>query len=339
VYGGVEYMETPSFCGQVCHTAMEPEFVAHQNAPHARVDCVACHVGPGATALAESKLAGVRRVWAVTFDSYPRPIPPPLASALPAQATCERCHWPEEFHGETLKRVHEYADDEESSEYVTTLRMRVGGGNAETGAAGIHWHMNVANVVEFVAADADRQVIPYVRVTAPTGEVREYFSPGVTRDQLGDVPVRRMDCMDCHNRPSHPIAASAARAVDASLARGELPRTLPFVRREAVRALEAEYADRDEALTGIARALGGFYRGQLPESGESRQAEIDATVRAVQAIHRRNVFPAMQVGFGTYVNNIGHVDSPGCFRCHDEERAASDGRTISQDCESCHTIE
>ncbi len=336
VYGGVEYMETPSFCGEVCHTAMEPEFVAHRNAPHASVPCAACHVGPGASALAESKLAGVRRVWAVAFDSYPRPIPP-LADALPARATCERCHWPEAWHGDRLKQMREYSDDEQSTEYVTTLRLHVGGGRASRGS-GIHWHMNVANVVEFVATDPARQFIPYVRVTDPDGNVREYFSPGVTRERLCDAPLRRMDCTDCHNRPSHPIAASAARATDASIAGGELTRSLPYLRREAVRALETTYGGRDEAMDGIARALGDFYKGHLADGYVGRQDEVARAIQAVQAIHRRNVFPAMQVTFGTYASHIGHVDSPGCFRCHTGEHATSDGRTISQDCESCHTI-
>lgn len=339
VYGGVEYMETPSFCGQVCHTAMEPEFVAHQSAPHARVACVSCHVGPGASAVAESKLAGVRRLWAVAANNYPRPIPPPSSTQLPAAAdTCERCHWPEQLHGDTLTRAFEYADDETGTEYVTTLRVHVGGGTGNA-VPGIHWHMNVSNVIEYIATDPARQVIPWVRETLADGTVREYVSPGITPEQLEGADVRRMDCMDCHNRPSHAIAASPARAVDDSITRGELTRTLPFARREAVRVLSAEYASREAAMEGIAQGLGEFYRRQLGDRYEAERAEVEQAVTMVQAIHRRNVFPDMAVTFGTYPNNIGHVDFPGCFRCHDDEHATPDGRTISQDCESCHTIE
>jgi hypothetical protein len=339
LYGGMEYMATPSFCGQVCHQAMEPESVAHQWGPHASVACVACHVGPNATHIAESKLAGIRRVWAVAVGSYRRPIPPPLNDLLPARDTCERCHWPEQFHGDRLRQVHEYADDEANTETVTTLRVHVGGGSERLGvASGIHWHMNVANRVEFIATDPERQVIPYVKMTLGDGTVREYLSPGVTKEELDGLSPREMDCMDCHNRPAHRIAASAVRAVDASLATGELPRTLPFVKREAVSALEAEYGDRDAAFQGIARALGEFYRG--PEMAATvNQAEVERAIGAVQAIYGRNVFPSMQVTFGTYADNIGHVDFPGCFRCHDEEKTTSEGRTISQDCESCHAME
>jgi hypothetical protein len=340
LYGGMEYMETPSFCGQVCHQSMEPEFVAHQWGPHANVACVSCHVGPSATHLAESKLAGIRRVWAVVADSYPRPIPPPLNDLLPARDTCERCHWPEQFHGDRLKQVHEFAEDEANTESVTTLRVHVGGGSERLGTpSGIHWHMNVANRVEFIATDDARQVIPYVRVTTAEGVVREYLSPGMTKEELAGLSPRLMDCMDCHNRPAHQIAPSATRAVDASLASGELPRSVPFIRREAVGVLEAAYPDREAALEGIAQALGDFYRGPGDGQAAADPAEVDRAIRGVQAIYRRNVFLAMNVTFGTYPDNIGHIDFPGCFRCHDEEHVTGDGRAISQDCESCHAME
>jgi hypothetical protein len=169
--------------------------------------------------------------------------------------------------------------------------------------------------------------------------VREYLSPGVTKEELADLSPRLMDCMDCHNRPAHQIAPSATRAVDASLASGELPRSVPFIRREAVGVLEAAYPNRDAALDGIAQALGNFYRGAGTGQVAADPAEVDRAIRGVQTIYRRNVFPDMNVTFGTYPDNIGHIDFPGCFRCHDEEHVTGDGRTISQDCESCHAME
>jgi hypothetical protein len=339
-YRGVEYMDTPGFCGQVCHQAMKPEFVAHQSAPHARVACVECHVGGGASSVARSKLLGVGRVLAVAFDTYPRPIPPPLGELLPASVTCERCHWPEKLHGDRVRRVYEYANDEANTESVTTVRLHVGGGSAQLGVAtGIHWHMNLSNEIEYIATDDKRQVIPYVRLKDRNGLVREYVTPGVTADELAKGERRRMDCMDCHNRPSHPIGPSAARAVDASLARGEIAKTLPFVKREAVKALETAYVNEDAAMGAIARALDDFYRGGHQQVYQSRRQEIERAVQAVQSIYRRSVFPEMRVQFGTYPNNIGHMDFPGCFRCHDEEHVSKDGRKIAQDCESCHSIE
>lgn len=337
-YRGVEYMDSVQFCGQACHNVMKPEFMAYQDQPHSRVACVECHIGPGATYFAKSKFSGIRRVAAVAFRSYPRPIPPPVQDLRPARDTCEHCHWPEKFHGDKIRRIYEYAEDEKNTESVTTLQVHVGGGSERLGIAqGIHWHMNVANEVEFIATDADRNTIPWVRVKDRFGAVREYSVSGVTPEQLARGERRRMDCMDCHNRPSHPIAATPERAVNELMARGDIPKTLPFVRREAVKALKTQYSTQEEGDRGIAEALRGFYRSQSVSS--LKQDDVDRAVRATVGAYRRNVFPEMNVRFGTYPSNIGHIDFPGCFRCHDDDHKSKDGKSIGQDCETCHRIE
>jgi hypothetical protein len=339
-YRGVEYMDSTAFCGQVCHTAMKPEFVAHATGSHANVKCVDCHVGSGATSFAKAKLAGTRRVLAVTLNTYPRPIVASASQLVAATETCEQCHWPEQVHGDRIRRVAEYADDEKNTETVTTLRVHVGGGNSRQGTAtGIHWHMNIANEIEYIATDKERQVIPYVRMRDRSGAVREYFAPGVTPDQLAKSERRRMDCMDCHNRPSHAIAATPERAVNAMMASGEIPPTLPFVHREAVKALKATHASADAGAAEISSTLRDFYRKEQPQGTVARTSDIDRAVASVQEIYRRNVFPEMNVGFGTYPNNIGHVDFPGCFRCHDDNHVTNDGKKIGQDCDTCHSIE
>jgi hypothetical protein len=106
-----------------------------------------------------------------------------------------------------------------------------------------------------------------------------------------------------------------------------------------VKVLDVERSDDAPALAAIANELLGFYRTSHKDVYEARRPEIDRAVTAVQQIYQRNVFPEMRVRFGTYPNNAGHVDFPGCFRCHDDSHRSTDGRTISQDCESCHTIE
>jgi len=253
-YKGIEFMDSPQFCGQVCHTVMEPEFVAYQDGPHSRVRCVDCHIGPGAPWFVKSKLDGTRQVLAVMRGTYSRPIASPVHNLRPARDTCEQCHWPEKFHGDKVEVVREYANDEKNTESVTRLMVHVGGGSERMGiATGIHWHMNVANEIEYVATDAKRQVIPYVRLKDRQGNVREYRAAGVTDAQLATGERRHMDCMDCHNRPSHPFSASPERAVDAAMARGEIPRSLPFARREAVAALKAPYDSRAAADDQIAR--------------------------------------------------------------------------------------
>ncbi len=339
-YRGVEYMDSTQFCGQVCHSVMKPEFTAYQDGPHSRVTCVQCHIGPGASWFAKSKISGVRQVLAVTFHTYSRPIPSPVRNLRPARDTCEQCHWPEKFHGDKVRRVYEYAGDEKNTESVTTMQVHVGGGSERLGIAqGIHWHMNVANEVEYIATDDKRQVIPWVRVKDRLGAVREYTAEGVTPDQLAKGERRRMDCMDCHNRPSHPMASTPERAVDEMIARGAIPRTLPFVRREAVKALKISYPTQEAAGEGISRTLRDFYRAQYRQAYMSQRQDVEKAVQAADTIYRRNVFPEMSVQFGTYPNNIGHMDFPGCFRCHDDNHKSKDGKAIGQDCESCHKIE
>jgi hypothetical protein len=338
-YRGVEYMDSVEFCGQVCHEVMQPEFVAYQDGPHARVTCVDCHIGSGAPWFVRSKLSGTRQVFAVLFDSHERPIPSPVENLRPARDTCEQCHWPEKFHGDMIKTIREYAEDEPNTESVTTLHIHVGGGSERLGlATGIHWHMSVANEVEYVATDATRQVIPYVRLRDSSGRVKEYVVDGFTPDQIASGERRRMDCMDCHNRPSHPFALSAERAVDEAMATGEIAAALPFIKREAVAALKHEYANQQAAVDAIAARLREFYRKNYLAVYNGERQAVERAVGATQRLYTRNVFPSMRVTWGTYPNNIGHVAFPGCFRCHDEEHKASDGSVIRQDCELCHAM-
>ena len=339
-YRGIEFMDSVTFCGQVCHEVMQPEFVAYQNGPHARVTCTQCHIGPGAPWFVRSKLSGTRQVFAVTLNTFSRPIPSPVENLRPAREVCEQCHWPEKFHGDKIYVRKEFASDEANSETTHTLRVHVGGGSDALGvASGIHWHMVVANRVEYIATDDKRQVIPWVKLTDRFGVVKEYVAEGVTQAQLDAGERRTMDCMDCHNRPSHTFAASAERAVDAAIAAGEISRELPFVRREAVAALTASYETREAGADAIAQKLRTFFRTSYPDLYAHKRQEVERAVTAAQTAYARNVFPSMKVGWGTYPNNIGHMDFPGCFRCHDDTHKAKDGSLIRQDCDLCHTIE
>jgi hypothetical protein len=334
-YGGVHAMESVEFCGQVCHTTMEPQYAAHQVWPHARVGCTQCHVGSGAGAFVEAKLAGTRQLFQVMTNRVPRPVPPPADLIRTARDTCEQCHWPETFRGDQVRVIREYANDEANTETATTLRLHIGGGSPGAGVGtGIHWHMNLDNQIDFIASDDRQQTIPYVRLTDRQGNVREYLAEGVTREQIGDRPARRMDCMDCHNRPAHTFFYTPERAVDTAIAQGRIPRELPFVRREAVAAVRGAYADRNAALDAIAQRLTGFFTSR----GGVDAALVTRAVSATQDVWSRNVFPAMNVTWGTYPSHIGHVDTPGCFRCHDDTHKSSAGTVISQDCELCHTL-
>jgi nitrate/TMAO reductase-like tetraheme cytochrome c subunit len=341
-YSGIEYMDSPEFCGQLCHEVMEPEWAGYQEGPHSRVVCVQCHIGPGAPWFVKSKLSGLRQVYAVTFNTHSRPIPSPVTDLRPARDTCEQCHWPEKFHGDKIRVVRTYADDEVNTESVTTLRMHIGGVNRiDKTATGIHWHVSQNNRIEYIALDEKRQNIPWVRLTDAKGNETVFVAEGVTQAQLDKGERRTLDCIDCHNRPSHTFAYSAERAVDDAISAGGFDSKLPFIRREAVKVLKASYGTKEAAMAGIRDGLSRFYRDSYP------QAQAEAVTRAVstaQRLYERNVFPTMKVSWGSYANNVGHSDPgpspfPGCYRCHDENHKAKDGRAISQDCSQCHTIE
>jgi hypothetical protein len=339
-YSGVEYMDSPTFCGQVCHSVMTPEFTAHQISPHARVTCVQCHIGPGAGFFVKSKLDGLRQVVAVTFGTYSKPIHSPVHTLRPARVVCEQCHWPEKFHGDVVRTIYDYADDAANTESKTVLDVHVGGGADRFGnAAGIHWHMNIANKIEYIATDDKRQVIPWVRLTNRDGKVEEYKVEGVTSDQLEKGEQRTMDCVDCHNRPAHPFDPTPEKAVNRAMGDGEIPKTLPYIKREATAALKVTYPSQEAAMDGIAVKLREFYRTEASGVYMSRRQDVERAVSATQQLYRHNLFPGMNITWGTYPNNIGHMDFPGCFRCHDEAHKNKEGKTIPQLCTTCHEIQ
>lgn len=336
---GIKEMETVAFCGTVCHTVMEPEHTAYLDGPHARVRCVECHIGPGASWFVKAKVDGIRQVWAVTFNMYSTPIPSPVHDLRPARDTCEHCHWPDKFTGDVVRTFPGYNDDEQNSENPTTLQLRVGGGGWRRGGPnGIHWHTSANHKVEYIATDENRQEIPWVRLTDQTGKVTEFVREGVDPATYKGRDVRTMDCVDCHNRPSHRFAPSPERAVDSALFNGALPLDLPFVRREAVAALNATYPDPAAAEAGIRASIETFYATNHAALVSAKDPRIQRAVSGVQRIYAHNVFPLMKLTWAAHPNHLGHTDSPGCFRCHDEEHKSSDGRAVSQDCELCHKM-
>jgi formate-dependent nitrite reductase cytochrome c552 subunit len=325
---------------------MAPEFTAYQNGPHARVACVQCHIGPGAPWFVHSKLSGTRQVFAVLLNTYPRPLPSPVKNLRPARETCEECHWPEKFTGDKIVTFHSIADDEANSETVTTMRLHVGGGSEKYGvASGIHWHMDPATVITYWTPDPKRQTIPLVQVEDRRRNVeRLYRAADVTPADQADYLAgrkgerRTMDCMDCHSRPSHPFTATAEEAVDEAVGLGRIDRNIPFIRRQMVQVLAQKYASQDAAADAIGRGIRDFYRSQYSAQYQRFERSLNSAIAITQNLYRRNVFPQMNVTWGTYANNIGHTDFPGCFRCHDENHSAKDGKTIPQDCELCHQM-
>jgi len=330
-YGSLHWMESPSFCGQVCHTPMHPQFTSWQEAPHAKVACVSCHIGEGPSAFVHAKLAGVRQLVHVATNSFPRPVPPGADMPPGEQArTCTGCHQPWRSVGDQIRVKREFADDETNTETKTILQLHLG--SASPSGRSIHWHANPSTRVDYVAADEKRETIAAVRVTDGKGQVKEYVAEGTKPEAIGAGSWRSMDCIDCHNTVGHPIAPTAELGVDRAIAASQIDRQLPFARREAVRLVKAGYSSQEEGLSAIERELRSFYgsRGSIDPQALAR------TVTGVQNVYRHNVFPPMKVTFGAYPDNRGHTTSTGCFRCHDDSHTAKDGSKISADCEYCH---
>ncbi len=338
-YRGVEYMDSANFCGTTCHTVMAPEYSTYQNSPHSRVECVECHIGPGAGWFVRSKVSGLRQVVAVTLHTYSRPIPSPVKYLRPARETCEQCHWPQRFTGDKLLVNTSYKDDEKNTPQTDVLLLKVGGRTWQ-GPVGIHGHHLADGAsIRYISTDPERQTIPVVDYTDEHGKTTEFISTDTkpSQQQLDKGEHRVMDCVDCHNRPTH-IFDLPENAVDKAMSSGHISPDLPYIRKKAVEVLKVNYPTRDEARQSIAAELNNFYRTNYPQIYETRRSLVQLTVDEVAAIYLRNIFPDMHVTWGVHPNNLGHNDSPGCFRCHDGSHTSADGQTITNDCSTCHQV-
>jgi hypothetical protein len=338
-YRGVQYMDSTSFCGTVCHRVMDPEYTAYQNSPHARVECVECHIGAGAGWFVRSKLSGLRQVFAVTFHTYSRPIPSPVKYLRPARETCEQCHWPQRFTGDKFLVNTSYKDDEKNTPQTDVLVLKVGGITWQ-GSVGIHGHHLADNArIRYISTDVARQVIPVVDYTDDSGKTTEFISTDAkpTQQQLDKGDHRVMDCVDCHNRPTHAFDLPES-AVDKQMSLGRISPDLPYIRKKAVEVLKVNYPTRDAAQQSITAGIDQFYQTNYPAIYQAQRTVVEQAGAEVAKIYLRNVFPDMRVTWGTHPNNIGHNDSPGCFRCHDGSHTSADGQTIPNDCSTCHQI-
>ncbi len=331
-YKGIHYMETVEFCGLACHSVMEPEHTAHARSPHSRVACAECHIGPGADWFVKSKLDGAWQLVSVAFDLYPRPVPTPLHDLRPARDTCEQCHWPTKFVGDKLRVIKHYEEDEESTELTTALLLKVGG-SRPGGSHGIHWHVDPGVDIRY-RSDETREEIYDVEFSHEGGETVT-FSDRTAPEEGGTW--RSMDCVDCHNRPSH-IYESPGPAIDKAIEGGVIDRSLPFVKRESLRVVQAKYDSHELAREGIADDLAAFYAEYYPDIAAERADDITAVATVLGDIYSVNIFPQMNVWWDTYPNHIGHEQSDGCFRCHRRSMRTADREQLSNDCENCHVL-
>jgi hypothetical protein len=334
----LDYLDSPAFCGLLCHTVMIPEYTAYERSPHARVPCVQCHIGPGASWFVKSKISGMRQVYAVMAKTYSRPIPTPIEELRPARDTCEQCHWPEKFHQDKLKIITHYKNDRNNTKYYTAVLLKVGGPEAEGAKpTGIHWHVSGGNRVIYASEKGERKDIPWIRFERNGQPPVEYRFTGrsLTEAQIAALPKRTMDCVDCHNRPTH-IYRPADIELETMFVRFPELQTVPYLKKAASEVLAQQFSE-DAIETGAARkALHAWYAAHPEEEPDSRLLE-QAAVK-VQEIYRQNIWPLMNIGWGTYPNHIGHTASQGCLRCHGNNHVTAKGQAVRSDCRLCHTI-
>lgn len=339
VMAGFEYMDSASFCGLLCHKVMEPEYVQYKRSPHARVVCVDCHIGPGASWFVRSKISGLRQVYAVTFGAYRRPIPTPIENLRPSRETCEQCHWPEKFHGDKLKIITHYDRDRNNTKRYTALLLKIGGPEA-TGAKaeGIHWHVSQGNRVIFMSEKGERKDIPWVRLERGSDPPVEYRFTGrnISKEDLAAAPMRTMECIDCHNRPTH-MYRSAEEELDDMFNQWPELQKIPYLNKASAEVLAQQFDEPAIQNKAIGKALIEWYL-RHPEESPNPQL-LDQAAAQVQDIYSRNLWPRMNIKWGTYPNHIGHTTAnPGCLRCHGNNHINNAGKAVRADCRLCHTI-
>ncbi|NOY36900.1 MAG: cytochrome C [Chlorobi bacterium] len=338
-YEAYHYTESTEFCGKLCHRVMEPEYDTYQESPHSRVACVECHVGTGASWYVKSKLSGLRQVISVTFDLYPRPIPTPIHNLRPARETCEECHWPQKFYPRQLVVNKHFLPDEKNTEWDILLLMKVGPLHNGSGLSeGIHWHISPNVKVEYYSSDSTRNHIPWVRyINKETGDTTVFTDPETGNIRINPDSVRVMDCLDCHNRPSHNFP-SPMQFVNQALAGGTLPKTLPDLKSLAMQVLNTHYPSTDSALKAISTQVDEYYQTTYEDIYRNKKDTIALAIAALQDEYQKHIFPSMNVTWDKYPNHIGHLEFDGCFRCHNNRHISSGGKVISKDCTLCHAI-
>jgi nitrate/TMAO reductase-like tetraheme cytochrome c subunit len=332
-YRGAAYMDSPQFCGQSCHV-MHPEYTAYKISAHSHVACVECHIGSGAEAYFSAKVNGTKQLVEVSFHRYPTPIPSPVTSLRPARVICEGCHTPAKFVGDKLLVKSSFADDEQNTETQTVLVLHLGGVDSLSHLTGIHGvHLGH---IEYITTDETRTTIPWVQRLNPDGSQSTYVASALK----GEMPKgqrRVMDCIDCHNRAAHTFV-TPEDALNRAMEEGAVSPSLPWVHKEGLQLLKADYASEADAGVKIPQQLQAFYQSSHPELLSSKAAQIKSAADELVLLYSQNVFPYMKVTWGTHPNHIGHMSYPGCFRCHDGDHVAKDGKAITQDCANCHNL-
>lgn len=331
-----DYTNSSYFCGTTCHT-MPPHYESYLRSPHARVQCVECHIGRTFLGVQITRKAvDAQFVWAYATGQYEYPIQ--VKNLQPARESCEKCHWPEKFAWDKVIKLAEFSTDDANSPLDTTLIMKIGGGTAREGLGrGIHWH--IENPIDFIYTDDLQQQIPYIEVTNADGTKTAYsdLENPLTPAQIASMPRRRMDCIDCHNRVSHRFQLPA-EALDSALATKQIDPAIPAIKEKGIEVLTPKYADMQIAQAAINR-LDAFYSQNFADYYQKNQPIVQNAINVLQTLYPQLHYPDQGLDWTTHPDNIGHKNWPGCFRCHDGKHFTSDRKeAIRLECNVCHSL-
>ncbi len=328
-----EYTNSSVFCGTSCHT-MPPEYAAYQISPHARIACVECHIGREFIGNQIFRKAGdMRHVFATLFVTYEYPIR--IKNMRPAPEICEKCHSPEKFSDDSLRVATHYNAD--MSAYNIYLILKTGGGAKREGLGrGIHWH--IVNTVYYYPTDEEAQTIPYVKVIQDDGSAVEYVDveAGFDPASIDESQLKQMDCITCHNRITHRVY-TPEESLDSAFTLGKIAIDIPGIQQKGVEVLRGEYASQEEGLNAISE-LEPYYKNVFPEYYSSNSEKVKQAIEILQKIYVDSVFIEQKVDWDSHPTNVGHINSPGCFRCHDGKHLNAQNEAIRLECNLCHSI-
>lgn len=338
-YEVFHYTASNEFCGTMCHSVMEPEYVTYHGSAHARVQCVECHVGSGASWYVKSKLSGLYQVYSVIAKAYPTPIETPIHNLRPAQETCEKCHWPQKFYDPKYVTKKHYLTDEENTEWNIQMLMKTGPQHSALGLSeGIHWHINPDVKIEYTSNSKRDTIVEVVYTDLSTGKTRVYVDE---RNTIESSPAshqtKSMDCLDCHNRPSHDYL-SPTHFVDNEITAGNISQSIPEIKLIAMEILIREFPTTDSAMSYISAKINKYYSEYYEEFYADNKPLLEDAIAAIQDGYKKNIFPFMKAQWNKYPNFLGHVESMGCFRCHNDNFKSEDDHIISKECTLCHSI-
>jgi hypothetical protein len=331
-----EYSNSVAFCAYACHDVHPEEIPSYQDSYHANVKCTECHMGRTGTLRSIYLKAGhYRHLPEVIFDAYDRPLE--SETMRPANESCELCHYPPAFHGDTVREITRFLPDEENTRKDTYLILKTGAGTREEGLGyGIHWH--ITNPVEYIASDEHGEEIPWIRTTLPDGRTVEYsdVTNPLTQEEIDAAEKKTMDCVGCHNRVGHPFP-SPEDLVDEAMAEGRLSTNLPFAKERMLGLLTGDYDNQEEALAEVGQVR-AQYEAEFPEITAAFPEEIDQAEELAKELTKRLVFEEPGVTWESFPDHNGHKDFAGCFRCHDGKHLTDDGESIRLHCNICHSV-